>query len=53
METTLQEWIPSCEAPQHQTALMKLQHSFSKAAAQKHLHDSVKGERENPHRYHY
>ncbi|KAM4906304.1 LOW QUALITY PROTEIN: sperm-associated microtubule inner protein 4 [Sylvia borin] len=28
-EITLPEWIPSCEVPQHQTALMELQHSFS------------------------
>ncbi|KAM4790816.1 LOW QUALITY PROTEIN: sperm-associated microtubule inner protein 4 [Cyanocitta cristata] len=47
---TLPEWIPSCEAPQHQTVLLELQHSFSKTAAQKHLHDSVKGERKTPHR---
>lgn len=49
-DRTLLEWIPRCEVPQHQTVLMELQHSFSKAAAQKRLHDSVKGERKNPHR---
>lgn len=42
---TLPEWIPSCEVSQHQTALMELQHSFSKTAVQKHLCGSVKGER--------
>lgn len=49
-EITLPEGIPSCEVPQHQTVLLELQHSFSKTVAQKHLHDSVKGERKTPHR---
>lgn len=49
-EITMPEWILSCEVSQHQTALMGLQHLFSKTAAQKHSHDSVKGERKNPHR---
>ncbi|CAM9219130.1 unnamed protein product, partial [Bubo scandiacus] len=39
-ETALPEWIPSCEVPRHQTALLELQHSFSKTAAQKRFHDS-------------
>ncbi|KAM6210850.1 LOW QUALITY PROTEIN: sperm-associated microtubule inner protein 4 [Sarcoramphus papa] len=43
-ETAVPEWIPSCEVPQHQTALLELQHSFSKTAAQKRFHDSIKGE---------
>ncbi|KAM6104170.1 LOW QUALITY PROTEIN: sperm-associated microtubule inner protein 4 [Theristicus caerulescens] len=41
-ETALPEWIPSCEVPRHQTALLELQHSFFKTAAQKHFHDSIK-----------
>ncbi|KAM6374904.1 sperm-associated microtubule inner protein 4 [Alca torda] len=42
-ETALPEWIPSCEVPRHQTALLELQHSFSKTAAQKHFHDTIRG----------
>ncbi|XP_009877873.1 PREDICTED: uncharacterized protein C7orf31 homolog, partial [Charadrius vociferus] len=43
-ETALPEWIPSCEVPQRQTALLELQHSFSKTAAQQCFHDSIRGE---------
>ncbi|KFQ69275.1 Uncharacterized protein C7orf31, partial [Phaethon lepturus] len=43
-ETALPEWIPTCEAPHRQTALLELQHSFSKTAAQKLFHDFVTGE---------
>lgn len=43
-ETALPERIPSCEVPQRQTALLELQHSFSKTAAQKCFHDSIRGE---------
>ncbi|KAM9287934.1 LOW QUALITY PROTEIN: sperm-associated microtubule inner protein 4 [Cariama cristata] len=40
-EAALPEWIPSCDVPQHQTALLELQHAFSKTAAQKCFHDSI------------
>ncbi|XP_074429625.1 sperm-associated microtubule inner protein 4 [Larus michahellis] len=43
-ETELPEWIPSCEVPRCQTALLELQHSFSKTAAQKCFHDTIRGE---------
>lgn len=50
-QTALPEWIPSCKVPlpsckvpQNQTALLELQHSFCKTAAQKHFHDSIRGE---------
>ena len=43
-ETALPEWISGCEVPQCQAALLELQHSFSETAAQKHFHDSIKGE---------
>ncbi|KAM6412903.1 sperm-associated microtubule inner protein 4 [Pluvialis apricaria] len=43
-ETALLEWIPSCEVPRRQTALLELQHSFSKTAAQKCFHDTIRGE---------
>ncbi|XP_065483980.1 sperm-associated microtubule inner protein 4 [Caloenas nicobarica] len=43
-ETALPECIPSWEAPWRQPALLELQHSFSKTAAHKRLHDSIRGE---------
>ncbi|XP_013226254.3 sperm-associated microtubule inner protein 4 [Columba livia] len=43
-ETALPECIPSWEAPRRQAALLELQHSFSKTAAHKRLHDSIRGE---------
>ncbi|KAM6142344.1 sperm-associated microtubule inner protein 4 [Phoenicopterus ruber ruber] len=43
-DTALPEWIPSCEVPHRQTVLLELQHSFSKTAAQKRFHDSIRGE---------
>uniref|UniRef100_A0A8C0ASY2 Chromosome 7 open reading frame 31 n=1 Tax=Buteo japonicus TaxID=224669 RepID=A0A8C0ASY2_9AVES len=50
-QTALPEWIPSCKVPltsckvpQNQTALLELQHSFRKRAAQKHFHDSIRRE---------
>lgn len=53
-QTALPEWIPSCKVPlpsckvpQNQTALLELQHSFCKTAAQKHFHDSIRGERKD------
>ncbi|XP_062425222.1 sperm-associated microtubule inner protein 4 [Rhea pennata] len=43
-KTALPECIPSYEVPQHQATLLELQDSFSKTAAHKHFHDSIKGE---------
>ncbi|XP_019364152.1 PREDICTED: uncharacterized protein C7orf31 homolog isoform X2 [Gavialis gangeticus] len=40
----LPEWIPNSGVPQPQTALLELQDSFCKTAAQKRFHDSIKGE---------
>ncbi|KAM8810888.1 sperm-associated microtubule inner protein 4 [Eudromia elegans] len=43
-KTALPECIPSYEVPQHPTTLLELQDSFSKSAAHKRFHDSIKGE---------
>nr|XP_027306764.2 uncharacterized protein C7orf31 homolog [Anas platyrhynchos] len=43
-ETALPEWIPGFEVLQRPTALLELQDSFSKTAAQKRFHDSINGE---------
>ncbi|KGL81249.1 Uncharacterized protein C7orf31, partial [Tinamus guttatus] len=43
-KTALPECIPSYEVPLHPTTLLELQDSFSKSAAHKHFHDSIKGD---------
>ncbi|XP_025959509.2 sperm-associated microtubule inner protein 4 [Dromaius novaehollandiae] len=43
-KTALPECIPSYKIPQHRTTLLELHDSFSKTAAHKHFHDSIKGE---------